>query len=205
MHPTRTMFQLFVTAALLNAENWPQWRGPERSGTSRESGLPLKWSETENVTWKIPLPMWSGATPILWGERIFLNVAEDENNLSLWCLDRSKGNVLWKRSMGAGNRKARKQNMSSPSPVTDGKTVWALTGTGILRAFDFAGKELWMRDIQKDYGAFGLNHGYASSPLLHEDALYVQVLHGMLTDDPSYVLRLDRNSGKTVWRVQRPC
>ena len=86
----------------------------------------------------------------------------------------------------------RKQNMSSPSPVTDGRTVWVMTGTGMLKAFDFDGKELWMRDIQKDYGRFGLQWGYASSPLLHEDSLYVQVLHGMNTDDPSYVLRIDK-------------
>ena len=79
-----------------------------------------------------------------------------------------------------------------------------MTGTGILKAFDFKGTELWMRDIQKDYGRFGLNWGYASSPLLHQDALYMQVLHGMRTDDPSYVLRIDRKTGKTVWRVERP-
>ena len=97
-----------------------------------------------------------------------------------------------------------KQNMSSPSPVTDGTAVWVMTGTGILKAFDFAGKELWMRDIQKDYGRFGLMHGYGSSPLLYEDALYVQVLHGMRTDDPSYLLRIDKATGKTVWRMERP-
>ena len=79
-----------------------------------------------------------------------------------------------------------------------------MTGTGILKAFDFKGSELWMRDIQKDYGRFGLNWGYASSPLLYEDALYVQVLHGMKTDDPSYLLRIDKKTGKTVWRVERP-
>jgi outer membrane protein assembly factor BamB len=98
----------------------------------------------------------------------------------------------------------RKQNMSSPSPVTDGTTVWVMTGTGILKAFDFKGEELWLRDIQKDYGAFGLNWGYASSPLLHQGSLYVQVLHGMKTDDPSYILKIDGMSGKTIWRVERP-
>ena len=86
--------------------------------------------------------------------------------------------------------------MSSPSPVTDGAAVWVMTGTGILKAFDFNGTELWMRDIQKDYGRFGLQWGYASSPLLHEDALYVQVLHGMQTDDPSYLLRIDKTTGR---------
>ena len=79
-----------------------------------------------------------------------------------------------------------------------------MTGTGMLKAFDFEGKELWARDMQKDYGPFGLNWGYASSPLLHEGALYVQVLHGMKTDDPSYVMRIDGKSGKTLWRVERP-
>jgi outer membrane protein assembly factor BamB len=111
---------------------------------------------------------------------------------------------LWKGAMGGGNRRERKQNMSSPSPVTDGSTVWALTGTGILKAFDYKGREIWGRDIQADYGRFGLNWGYASSPLLDGDALYVQVLHGMKTDDPSYVLRIDAKTGRTVWRVERP-
>ena len=94
--------------------------------------------------------------------------------------------------------------MSSPSPVTDGQIVWVMTGVGILKAFDFSGKELWTRDIQKDYGQFGLHWGYASSPLLHGGELFVQVLHGMNTDDPSYLLRIDGKSGKTVWRIERP-
>jgi len=114
------------------------------------------------------------------------------------------GEVAWKRPLSGGNNRQRKQNMSTPSPVTDGTNVWVMTGTGILKAFDFAGTELWARDIQKDYGRFGLNWGYASSALLHDDSLYVQVLHGMKTDDPSYVLRIDKKSGKTMWKVERP-
>ena len=185
------------------AENWPQWRGPSADGVSREKGLPVQWNTTDNIAWKLPLPAWSGSTPAIWGDYIFLNVA-DGDNLQLWCVDRKAPTVLWKQPMGGGNVKMRKQNMSSPSPATDGKTVWAMTGTGILKAFNYDGKELWARDIQKDYGRFGLNHGYGSSPLLHDGALYVQVLHGMTTDDPSYVLRIDPKSGKTLWRVERP-
>jgi len=79
-----------------------------------------------------------------------------------------------------------------------------LTGTGVLKAFDMDGNERWARDIQHDYGRFGLNWGYGSSPLLHGDSIYVQVLHGMRTDDPSYLLRIDKTTGKTVWRVERP-
>jgi outer membrane protein assembly factor BamB len=187
----------------LSADDWPQWRGPLLNGTSRETGLPLKWNADENITWKLPLPEWSGSTPIVWGDSIFLNVAQGDA-LALWCVDRKGPTVKWKAPIGGGNHKERKQNMSSPSPVTDGTAVYAMTGTGVLKAFDFAGTLLWTRDIQKDYGRFGLNWGYASSPLLHAGALYVQVLHGMRTDDTSYLLRIDAQTGKTVWKADRP-
>ena len=136
------------------------------------------------------MPTLSGSTPIVSGNTVFLSVAEGANRGRSRCRCGPSiarpGPVRWKQPMGTGNRKVRKGDMTSPSPVTDGKTVWLLTGTGVLKAFDFAGKELWARDLQKDYGAWGLNHGYGSSPLLDGGALYVQVLHGMNTDDPSY-------------------
>jgi outer membrane protein assembly factor BamB len=192
-----------LSVVVVYADNWPQWRGPSLNGVSTEKNLPQKWSTEENIAWKLSLPAWSGSTPIIWRDRIFLNVA-DADSLYLWSIDRAKGTVQWKQLLGSGNVRMRKQNMSSPSPVTDGKSVYVMTGTGILKGFDFAGKELWSRDIQKDYGAFGLNWGYASSPLLFEDSLFVQVLHGMRTDEPSYVMRIDRKNGKTIWKVERP-
>jgi outer membrane protein assembly factor BamB len=149
------------------------------------------------------MPAMSGSTPIIWGEKIFLSLA-DGDDLYLWCLERKEGKLLWKKRLGGGNVRMRKQNMSSPSPVTDGRNVWVMTGTGVLKGFDFNGTELWARDIQGEYGQFGLNWGYASSPLLHEDSLYVQVLHGYKTDDPSYLMRVDKKSGKTLWKVERP-
>ena len=79
-----------------------------------------------------------------------------------------------------------------------------MTGTGIVKGFDFAGTEKWARDIQKDYGRFGLGFGYASSPLLLDGDLIVQVLHGLNTNDPSYLLRIDGATGKTEWKVERP-
>jgi outer membrane protein assembly factor BamB len=187
----------------LYAENWPQWRGPSLNGISPETNLPVKWTTTENIAWKLPMPELSGSTPIVWGDRIFLNVAE-KGSLFLWAVDRNKGEPIWKRHLSDGDNRQRKQNMSTPSPVTDGTGVWVMTGTGILKAFDFNGKELWMRDIQKEYGRFGLNWGYGSSPLMHGDSLFVQVLHGMKTDDPSYILRISKANGRTIWRQERP-
>jgi outer membrane protein assembly factor BamB len=189
------------------AQAGPRGRGRGGFGESRPL-TPLNCADfkTENIAWRLPLPAYSGSTPIIWGDRIFLNVATaaDRGELELWAVDRSKQAVAWKRPLAGGNHIERKQNMSSPSPVTDGRHVWVMTGVGVLKAFDFAGTEIWARNIQADYGRFGLNWGYASSPLLQGAALYVQVLHGMRTDDPSYLLKIDKMTGKTLWQVERP-
>jgi outer membrane protein assembly factor BamB len=186
-------------------------RGGQRPAGTNFEGRPLVPTvcanvETKGIAWKLPLPAYSGSTPIIWGNTIFLNVATGTNTgvVELWSIDRSKQAVSWKRQLTDSNHMERKQNMSSPSPVTDGKYVWVMTGLGIFKAFDFSGKEIWSRNLQAEYGKFGLNWGYASSPLLKVDGLYVQVLHGMKTDDPSYVLKIDKLTGRTIWKVDRP-
>ena len=193
------------------ADSIAQRGGRGGQGFGGREGRPLTSAvcrnfETKNVSWTLALPAYSGSTPIIWGNTIFLSVATGTNTgvLELWAIDRNKRAVTWKRPLADSNHMERKQNMSSPSPVTDGKHVWVMTGLGIFKAFDFAGNEIWSRNIQADYGKFGLNWGYASSPLLKGNALYVQVLHGMKTDDPSYVMKIDTMTGKTLWRVERP-
>ena len=193
--------------------NWPQWRGPHSNGTSTTAkDLPVTWSETENVAWRLRLPSWSAATPIIWDDVVLVTSAEEgfgprgsgsKDKLLLLAVNRKDGSILWRKETGGGNRFVQKQNMASPSPVTDGKRIWVMTGTGTLTCFDFKGNQIWRRNIQTDYGRFGLNHGYASSPRLFGDRLYIQVLHGMKTNDPSYVFAVDRASGKTLWKVNR--
>jgi outer membrane protein assembly factor BamB len=78
-----------------------------------------------------------------------------------------------------------------------------MSGTGVLKGFDVDGNERWARDLQQDYGPFGQLYGYGSSPLLHDGSLYVQVLHGSHTEEPSYLLRIDASDGRTIWRVER--
>jgi outer membrane protein assembly factor BamB len=190
--------------ALAAAADWPQWRGPELRGTSPERGLPVQWTTQKNVAFRLALPDLGASTPIVLGDRVFLHVAAGDT-LELWCVDRRSGSVAWKRPLGPSAGHAhRKHNMSSPSPVTDGTRVVAMTGTGLLKAFDLDGKALWSRDVQAEYGTFGLMWGYASSPLLFEGTLYVPVLHGMNTDEASYLLGIDAVTGKTRFRVERP-
>lgn len=195
---------LVSPAAVTLSEDWPHWRGPLYNGVSTEKNLPLRWSPTTNIHWKLAMPGRSGSTPIVWGDRIFVTTT-DRDRIELWSVNRKTGQVMWKKLLGGGgSRIMMKHNMATPSPVTDGESVWVMTGGGLLRRFDFHGIEIWLRDIQKDYGIFGILWGYGSSPVLYEDSLYMQVLHGMLTDDPSYLLRIDKKTGKTLWRVERP-
>jgi outer membrane protein assembly factor BamB len=202
--------------------NWPQWRGPNSNGsspTARE--LPVNWTQTENIVWRTKLPSWSAATPIIWSDTIFITSAEEgftpldrskrnppgepvPDKIFLFAINRKDGAVRWRQQIDSGNQLFRKQNSASPSPITDGKHVWIMTGNGKFTCFTMAGKEVWKRDIQADYGKFGLNHGYASTPLLLGDRLYVQVLHGMHTTDPSYVFAAEKSTGKTIWKVERP-
>jgi outer membrane protein assembly factor BamB len=198
-------------------DDWPQWRGPTLDGVSHCTDLPTEWSESKNVVWKVPLPSWSAATPIIVGDRVFVmspsqlerGTADDGRRhpggpeILLLCFHRSDGKLLWERRLDGGNILYRKNNMASPSPVTDGAHVWALTGTGVLTAFDMDGNQRWRRDLQEQYGAFGLKYGYASSPLLYENLIIVQVLHGTRTTDPSYVVAFDGVSGEVVWHHQR--
>jgi outer membrane protein assembly factor BamB len=124
--------------------------------------------------------------------------------LLLICLSRKDGKPLWSRELDEGNQLYNKQNSSSPSPVTDGKHVWAVTGNGAVSAFDMLGNRIWQRNLQRDYGRFGLNWGYASSPLLYQGKLIIQVLEGNNTDDPSYIVAFDGLTGKPLWRQERP-
>ena len=222
----RFLFSVLICVGMAaGAEgNWPNWRGPHLNGTSDATGLPVQWSETEHIAWKVPLPAWSGGTPVLWGDRIFVTspskeestekVSGDGNGtpmsnpggseLLLLCLDKNSGALRWTSELDTGNELRRKQNDSSPSPVTDGTHVWAVTGTGAVVALDLEGKILWKHHLQEEYGPFGQMFGYASSPILFDGKLIVQVLHGYRTDEPSYLAAFDALTGELCWRYERP-
>jgi outer membrane protein assembly factor BamB len=203
---------------------WPQWRGPNYSGYAPKAAkLPTKWSETENILWKVKMPSWSASTPVIWADTVYVLTAEagfvnptydtkqlrrapeqSADKIFLLALDRKTGAEKWRSTVDTGNELHRKQNSSSPSPITDGKHIWVMTGHLRLTCFDAKGKQVWKRDLVEDYGQVGLNHGYASTPLLDGNRLYVQVVHGYRSENPSYTVAFDKLSGKTVWKKLRP-
>jgi len=206
---------LLVLSLAARAENWAQWRGPFFNGSSTETGLPTKFSKTENVRWTAPMPGPSAATPAIWGDRVFVSSGDQQKkSLCAMCLDRKTGKVLWQHETGPGYSQDRQSNYASPSPATDGERVIFFYGSGEMVAFDFAGKQLWARNIQKEYGPFAFNWTFSTSPVLFNGKLYLQVLqrdvpvngHGR-ADGPndSYLLALEPKTGKELWKHMRPC
>ncbi len=201
--------------SVANAADWPQWRGPHFNGSTTETNLPVRWSKTENVLWSAALPGYSGATPVIWEESVFVSSPDAQHSLLLICLERKSGAVRWQRLVATGDRDKGRNNMASPSPATDGQSVFVLFATGNLAAFDFKGKELWKRDLAKDYGAFANMWIYGASPMLYGGRIYVQVLQRspvpagylLAQDDKSerdsYLLCLEPSTGKTLWRQVR--
>jgi outer membrane protein assembly factor BamB len=215
---------LALSGAARGGENWPQWRGPSLNGTSDSTELPEKWSETENVKWKVKLPSWSGSTPVIWGDRIFLPTPSEPADgpgaptvkkmggdrkkggldLLFQCRSKKDGALLWEHKLVGGNVYYGKHNMTSPSAVTDGEHVWWLTGTGMLTAFTVEGKQVWQEDLQKSIVKFGINWGYGASPLLYEGMVIVPILHGWDNTGPSYLVAFEGKTGKIAWKVERP-
>lgn len=203
------------------AADWPNWRGPDFNGSSPETGLPTQFSRTNNVKWAANLPGTSAATPIIWGDAVFVSSTDLKGRtLVALCLDRKTGKLRWKKEVGTGYRAGGEGNAiqldarstySASSPVTDGKRVIFFFGNGDLAAFTMQGKELWFRNLQKDYGDFSFQWTFSSSPQLYGGRLYMQILQRNQAvgnrgknGSQSFLLALDPATGKEQWRHVRP-
>lgn len=203
-----TVFLAGAAVGAARAENWPQWRGANHDGISHDAQPPVRFGKDENLAWRLNLPNRAGATPVVWDDKIFLtSPAEDDDTLLLICVS-TAGRVLWKQDMGKGNRNSRgtEGNSASPSPVTDGKHVWAFQGTGVLGCYDFQGNEIWKFNMQDRYGRFIIQFGMTSTPILDGDRLYMQLIHGdgKAETREAIVVCLDKSNGKEIWQQPRP-
>jgi outer membrane protein assembly factor BamB len=193
-------------AASAVADNWPQWRGARHDGVSTEAPAAAAWDLDADVQWSLPLPGPAGSTPVLWEDRLFLTSAAGEE-LLLLCIS-TRGEELWRRSLSDGNETVRSDegNYASPSPATDGQHVWTFVGTGALACHTTEGQPVWQFNVQDRYGALQIQFGMASTPLLHEGRLYLQLIHGDGNPQTreALVVCLDAASGEEIWQAARP-
>lgn len=203
---------LCISATRTLATDWPQWRGPFFNGSTDETNLPASWSESENLAWIRPLPGPSGATPAIAEGRVFVaSTVDGTADFVALCLDARSGELLWQRQVGSDGRRFPRNNLASPSPVTDDQRVFFLYGNGVLAGFDVDGKPLWSRDMEKEYGNLALQFGYSNSPVLYDGKLFVSVIRRSTpyrqpeAAEPldSFVMALDPASGRTLWKQPR--
>jgi outer membrane protein assembly factor BamB len=218
-----TWFWVLCLPAVVRADNWPQFRGPNGSGVSTETNLPSEWSPDKNVAWKLKDLGVAWSSPIVWGDRLFLTTAvpeekierpsprthlrDDESVLEkviyrweVHCLDATTGQAIWNK-VAARHKPTLpihpKNSYATETPVTDGERVYAYFGSDGVYCYDFTGRLLW----NKSLGTLKMRHGWgtASSPVLDGGRLFIQCDH----EDNSFLVALDVKDGHEVWRISR--
>jgi outer membrane protein assembly factor BamB len=195
----RTGAVVLLACGAATADNWPAWRGPTGDGRSAEADVPLHWSRTENVRWKAPLPDSGNSSPVVWNDRVFVTQALDKGaRRAVLCFDRADGKLLWQREVRFEGREPTHETnpYCSATPVTDGERVIASHGSAGMVCYDFAGRELW----RKDLGTLEHIWGNASSPVLSGDLAILWCGPG----GRQYLLAVDKATGRTVWEHAEP-
>jgi outer membrane protein assembly factor BamB len=182
-----------------NAGNWPNWRGPGFDGVVHEgAGYPTRWSNSENVVWKIDLPGKGASTPVVWENRIILTCAIGGKN-GVLCLDLA-GQPVWQQTIGKERvGKHAKATGCNPSATTDGEHIYVYFKSGDLACLDFAGKVVWQHNLQDQFGADTLWHDLGTSPVLTRDNVVVAVMHS----GPSFLVAFNKVTGKQAWKQDR--
>ena len=183
------------------SEEWTQFRGPNGTGVSATTGLPQEFGPTKNVVWKTELPP-GHSSPVLTHNRIFVTAhskEKDSYKLLIICLDRQTGKILWQSEVPR-TIQGRLQNVNgpaSPTPVTDGTNVYVFFQEFGLVSFDGNGKQRWKLPL----GPVNMFYGFGASPILVDDKVILPVDQ----DNPtSYLVAVDKNSGRVRWKVERP-
>ena len=193
---TNLLLALLLTT-FISGEEWSQFRGPNGTGVSATTGLPDTFGPSKNVVWKTELPT-GHSSPVLTNDRIFVT-GHVKEKLFVIALDRQTGKILWQKEVPRV-REGRLQNVNGPasaSPVTDGANVYVFFQDFGLLSFDREGKERWRLQL----GPFNMFYGFGASPILVDDKVILPVDQ----DYPaSYLIAVDKNTGKVRWKVERP-
>jgi outer membrane protein assembly factor BamB len=191
----RSFSYLFLALGLSGAD-WPQFRGPDASGLCPSCGkVPTEFGPQSNVLWKTTVPV-GNSSPIVTGDRIFLTASEGDELITL-CVNRTTGKLQWRRSVRASRRETQHtlNDRAAPTAVTDGKSVFVFFADFGVVAYDLEGKQLWHLPL----GPFNSLHGVAASPI-YADGKVILVCD---QDTDSYIIAIDSDSGKTIWKTPR--
>jgi len=209
-----------ATADTTSEKYWPQWRGPHATGVSKTADPPTEWSETKNVRWKIEIPGRGSASPVIWGDRVFVLSAVPVNveaaashqprgavrpavphRFVVMAIDRKTGTVVWEKtareSMPHEGSHPQFGTYASSSAFTDGERVYAFFDSFGLYAYDMNGKLLWEKDLGDK--KMRMEFGEGQTPVLHGNTIVVQWDH----QGPSFITALDKMTGKELWRTER--
>ncbi|MAR09991.1 MAG: pyrrolo-quinoline quinone [Blastopirellula sp.] len=185
--------------ALANAEDWPQFRGPDGQGHSDAEGVPLEWSEAQHVRWKVTLPGEGWSSPVITGQQIWLTASEDQGkSLHAICVDKETGKVLHNVEVLTTDEPGphHPQNgFASPTPVVAGDHVFVHFGPRGTACLDSDGNIIW-KNTELQYAAF---QGAASSPVIYQNLL-ILTCDGT---DHQFLVALDQKTGKVVWKQPR--
>lgn len=221
-----SLFLAFQTASDIE-KNWPEWRGPYANGVSPSGNFPLEWSEDKNIKWKIAIPGKGHATPIIWGDTIYLSTAVETDKegkpempeagvqqgrgmptnrstkihkFVVMALNRDDGKILWQTTVTEEWPQEGTHEFgswASHSPLTDGEHIYAYFGSRGLYCLDMKGQVKW----ERDFGQLKkrMDFGEGSSPALSGDKLVVTWDH----EGQSFIIALDKKTGQDIWKVDR--
>jgi len=191
---------LMLAASTVEAQDWPQFRGPDGEGHSSERGLPLEWSETRNVAWKTPVPGLGWSSPVVGGGRVWLTTAVDQRGISLrlMAFDIATGhealNVEVFKIPSDRREINPKNSWASPTPILDGDRVYVHFGADGTAAVSTSGEIIWKNKFE-----YQSQHGAGGSPVLYGDLL----IFNCDGSDVAFVVALDKQTGKVKWKTNR--
>ena len=193
---------IFVSGAM--AGDWPGFRGPMGNGISDEVGLPVALNPKKHIDWRMDLPGRGLSSPLVVGDRVFITASGGtrEDILHILCLNATDGSVIWQRRFWAmGSTMCHKKtSIAAPTPVTDGRFLFALFSSNDLFCLDLDGNLRWLRGLTVDYPNARNSLGMASSLLLAGGLLVAQIEN----DSESFTAGLSQTDGMNQWRIQRP-
>jgi outer membrane protein assembly factor BamB len=197
---------VLASVAGLGAANWPDWRGPDRTGSSTQTGLPSSWSPSgENLAWRAPYG--GRSTPVVFGDRLYLQNTAGAGELEqerVMCFNADTGRLLWehKFNLFASDVPPHRIGWASPAVDPETGTVYALGGGGYLLALSPQGKVLWERSLSEEFGMWTTHGGRTSSPIVDRDRVIVSgltYLWGEYAGGAHRYFSIDKRTGRTMW------